>query len=187
MACASATPGASGYNTVYKAVVTEIEPAAPEASTQKGDDNVYILLPREKMAPVDNRTTKTVQHQVFQSPGPQNTGPDLHSVPVQLPAPASQQWCGDSSTISCVLVPVLQFSRCGATGVDTVKTEPHLEALMQHIAGRLAVLGASAAADVTLKEYFCSEIASMSKELVKALRKQSGMTQAASTIAFVGH
>ena len=38
----------------------------------------------------------------------------------------------------------------GDTSVDTVDTEPHLEALTQHVAGRLAVPGASAAAEVKI-------------------------------------
>ena len=41
-----------------------------------------------------------------QSAGPQNAAPVLHSVPLQLPAPASQQSCGDSSTISYTRVSV---------------------------------------------------------------------------------
>ena len=68
----------------------ETEPAAPGSSTQNGDGYVYILVQRENMVPVDNGLTETVQHQVSQSAGPQNAAPVLHSVPVQLPAPASQ-------------------------------------------------------------------------------------------------
>ena len=70
------------------------------------------------------------------------------TVPVQMPAPASQRWLGDSSTISYVRVSVLQPDGSGDTSVDTVDTEPHLEALTQRFAGRLAVPGASAAAEV---------------------------------------
>ena len=67
---------------------------------------------------------------------------------MQLPAPASQQWLGDSSTISYARVSVLQPDGSGDTSVDTMDTEPHLEALTQHVAGCLAVPGASAAAGV---------------------------------------
>ena len=90
---ASATPtaGASGHKTTSKAVVTGTEPAAPAASTQKDDDYVYIWMPREKLAPVDTGRTETVQRHVCQSVGPQNAAPVLQSVPVHLPAPASQQ------------------------------------------------------------------------------------------------
>ena len=85
MAPASATSRASAYKTTSKAVVTETEPAAPEPSTQNDDDYVYIRVP------VDFGLTETVQHQVFQSAGPQNAAPVHHSVPVLLPAPTSQQ------------------------------------------------------------------------------------------------
>ena len=67
---------------------------------------------------------------------------------MQLPAPASQQCLRDSGTISYVRVSVLQPGGSGDTSVDTVDIEPHLEALTQHVAGRLAVPGASAAAEV---------------------------------------
>ena len=100
MAPASATPRASAYKTASKAMVTETEPAVPEPSTQNDNDYVYIRVPRERMAPVDQGLTETVRHQVSQSAGPQSAAPVLHSVPVQLPAPASQQSCGDTSTIS---------------------------------------------------------------------------------------
>ena len=92
--------------------------------------------------------TETVRHHVSQSAGPQNAAPILQSVPMQLPAPASQQCLGDSGTISCARVSVLQPGGSGDTSVDAVDTEPHLEALTQHVAGRLAVPGASAAAEV---------------------------------------
>ena len=147
-ASATLTAGASGYKTASKAVVTAIEPAAPAASTEKVDDYVYIRVPREKVAPVDNGRTETVQHHVSQSAGPQNAAPVLQSVPVQLPAPASQQCLGDSGTISYARVSVLQSGGSGDTSVDAVETEPHLEALTQHVAGRLAVPGASVAAEV---------------------------------------
>ena len=79
MVPASAPPRASGYQTASKAVVTKIEPAAPAASTQNDEDHVYIRVPREKMAPVDNGLTETVQDQVSHSAGPQNAAPVLHT------------------------------------------------------------------------------------------------------------
>ena len=122
MSPASSTPtaGASAYKTASKAVITGIGPAAPAASTEKDDDYVYIRVPQEKVAPVVTGRTETVQHHVSQSAGPQNAAPVLQSVPVQLPAPASQQWRGDSSTISYARVSVLQPGGYGDTGVDTV-------------------------------------------------------------------
>ena len=90
----SATPtaGASGCKTASKAVVTGTEPAAPAASTKKVYDYVYIRVPREEVVPVDTERTETVQHHVSQSAGPQKAAPVVQSAPVQLPAPASQQW-----------------------------------------------------------------------------------------------
>ena len=96
---ASATPRSSAYKTGSKAVVTETEPAAPEASTQDDDDYVYHRVPREKMAPLNNGLTETVQHQVSQSAGQQYAVTVLHFVRVQTPAPASQQLHGGSSTV----------------------------------------------------------------------------------------
>ena len=89
----SATPtaGASGYKTTSKAVITGTEPAAPAASTQNDDDYVYIRVPPEKVVPMDTEVTETMKHHASQSAGPQTTAPVLHSVPVHLPAPASQQ------------------------------------------------------------------------------------------------
>ena len=66
---------------------------------------------------------------------------------MQLPAPASQQYHGDSSTISYSRVSVLQPG-FDDTNVDTLDTKPHVKALTQHVTGRLAVPGASAAAKV---------------------------------------
>ena len=148
MAPTTATPRASGYKTASKAVVTETDPAAPEVSTHNDDDYVSIRVPQEKMVPVDNVLTEMVQHQISRSAVPKNAVPVLHSIPVQLSAPASQQSCGDSSTISYARVSVLQPGGSDHSSVDTVETEPHLEALTQHVAGRLAVPGASAAAEV---------------------------------------
>ena len=69
-------------------------------------------------------------------------------------------------------VSVLQPGGSGDTSVDTVDTEPHLEALTQHVAGRLAIPGASAAAEVKVLMDSGSEISAMSEELVEALRRQ---------------
>ena len=51
-----------------------------------------------------------------------------------------------------------------------METEPHLEALTQHVAGRLAVPGASAAAEVKVLMDSGSEITAMWEELVERLR-----------------
>ena len=75
----------------------------------------------------------------------------------------------------------------GNTSVDSVENEPHLEGLTQNLAGRLAVPGASAAADVKVLMDSSSGITAMSGELVEALRDLPGMTQTALTQAFVGH
>ena len=56
-----------------------------------------------------------------------------------------------------------------------METEPHLEALTQHIAGPLAVPGSSAAAEVKVLMDSGSGITAMSEELVEVLRRQSGM------------
>ena len=139
------------------------------------------------MAPVLYWLTETVQHQVSQSSGPQNAAPVLHSIPVQLPAPTSQQSCGDTSTISYARVSVLQPGGSGDTSVDTVEIEPHLEALAQHVAGRLAVPGASGAAEARVLMDSGSGNTAISEELVVALPGQPGMTRTALTQAFVGH
>ena len=64
-------------------------------------------------------------------------------------------------------------------------TEPHLEALTQHVAGRLAVPGASAAVEVNV--LMGSGITAMSGELVENVRRQPGTMQTALTQAFVRH
>ena len=135
---------------------------------------MYIRVPREKVAPVDTGRTETVQHHVSQSTGPQNAAPVLQSAPVQLRAPASQQCLGDSGTISYSRVSVLQPGGSGDTSVDTVDTEPHLEALTQHVAGRLAVPVASAVAEVIVLMDSGAGITAMSEELVGVLRRQPG-------------
>ena len=76
-ALATPTGGASGYKTASKAVVAGTEPAAPAASTQIEDDQVYTRFPREKVAPVDTGRTETVQQSVSQSTGPQSAAPVL--------------------------------------------------------------------------------------------------------------
>ena len=187
MAPASATPRASTYKTASKAVVTKTEPAAPEPSRRNDSDYVYICVPRELMAPVDYGLTETVQHKVSQSAGPHNAAPVLHSVPLQLPATASQQSCGDTSTTSYARVLVLQPGGSDDTSFDIVETEPHVEALMQHVAGRLAVPGASGAAEAKVLMDSGSGITAISEELVEALQGQPGMTQTALAQAFVGH
>ena len=53
--------------------------------------------------------------------------------------------------------------------MDTVDTEQHLEALTQHVAGRLVVPGASAAAEVKVVMDSRSGITAMSEELVEVL------------------
>ena len=58
---------------------------------------------------------------------------------------------------------------------------------MQHVAGRLVVPGASAAAEVKVLMDSGSSIIAMSEELVQALRRQPRMMQTALTQAFVGH
>ena len=80
--------------------------------------------------------------------GHKNSATIFHSVPVQIPVPASQQWRVDSSTIYSAHFSGLQAGECGDTSVETVDTEPHLEALTKRILERLAVPGASAAAEV---------------------------------------
>ena len=187
MAPASATPRASAYKTTSKAVVTETEPAAPEPSRQNDDDCVFIRVPRERMASVHYGLTETVQHKVFHNAGPQNPAPVLHSVPVQLPAPASQQLCGDTGAISYARVSILQPGGSGDRSVDTVVTEPHLEALTQHFAWRLEVSGASGADEAKVLMDSDSGITAISEELVKALQGQPGMTQTVLPQAFAGH
>ena len=65
--------------------------------------------------------------------------------------------------------------------METVETEPHLEALTEHVAGRLAVSGACAAAQVKVLMDSGSSITAISEELVQALQGQPGMTQTALT------
>ena len=71
----------------------------------------------------------------------------------------------------------MQPGRCGDTIVDSVENQPRVEGLAQHLAGRLAVPGASAAAEVKVLMDSGSRITAMTEELVQALRGQVGMTQ----------
>ena len=68
-----------------------------------------------------------------------------------------------------------------------METEPHLEALTQHVAGRLVVPGCSGAAEAKVLMDSGSGITARSEELVESLQGQPGMTQTALTKAFVGH
>ena len=74
----------------------------------------------------------------------------------------------------------------GDTSVDSVENEPHFEGLTHHLAERLAVPGASAAAAVKVLMDSGSGGTAMSEELAETLRGQPGMTQNGLTQAFVG-
>ena len=87
----------------------------------------------------------------------------------------------------CTRVSVLQPSGSGETSVDTVETEPHLEALTQHVAVRLAAPSASTGAEVKLLTNSVPGITSISEWLVEALQGQPAMTLTPLTQAFVGH
>ena len=82
-----------------KAVVTETEPAAPEAATQHDDDCVYVCVPREKTASVDNGLTEMVQHQFF-TPFPCSCRHNGRGRGVLIPAPfltrVSRSWSLDA-------------------------------------------------------------------------------------------
>ena len=120
-----------------------------------------------------------------QRDGPQIVARFLQSVPVQLPAPASQHRLGDSSTISYAHASVLQRGRSVDKSVDTVDTEPHLEALTQHVARYLT--GASTVAEANILMDSSSGITAMSKEPVEALRRQPEMMPSSLTQAFARH
>ena len=105
---------------------------------------------------------------------------------MQLSAPALKQWLGNFGTISHSRVAVLQPGGLCDTSVDTVDTEPRSEGLTQHVAGCLAVPGASAAAEVKVLMDSGSGIPAMLEELLEALQRQPGMMQAALTQAFLG-
>ena len=76
---------------------------------------------------------------------------------------------------------------CGDTIVDSVDNQPYLEGLTQHLAGRLAVPGASPANDVNVLMDSGSGIAAISEEPLHALQGQPGTTHTALTKAVVGH
>ena len=78
-------------------------------------------------------------------------------------------------------VSVVQPGGCCDTSVDSVEKELHLETLTYHLAGRLAVPGASVAAEVKVLMDSGSDISAMSEEVVDALRGQPRMTQTALT------
>ena len=132
------------------------------------------------------RRTETVQQSDYQSAGPQSVAPVLQSVPVQLPAPASQQWFGDSRTIPYSRVSVLHPGWLCDASVDTVGTETNLEMLTQHVAGGPADPDVSAAAEVNVFIGSGSGITVMSEELVEVMRRQPGIMQTVLTQAFVG-
>ena len=81
---------------------------------------------------------------------------------------------GDSGTISYARVSVLQPGGSGDTSVNAVETEPHLETLTQHVAGRLAVPGASAAAEAKFLMDSGSGITATSEELVRSCGDSRG-------------
>ena len=110
----------------------------------------------------------------------ERVAPVLHAVPVQLPAPASQQWLG-------VRALVLQPGGSCDTRVDMAGTEPHLKAPTQHIAGRVAVPCPSAAAKVDALMHSGLGIIVTSEELVEALRRWLAKMPTALMQAFVGH
>ena len=68
-----------------------------------------------------------------------------------------------------------------------METEPHLEALTEHVARRLVVSAAIAAAEDKVLMNSGSGFTAISEELVKALQRQLGVTQTTLTQAFVGH
>ena len=110
----------------------------------------------------------------------EHVAPVLQAVPLQLPSPASQQWLGARAL-------VLQPGGSGGTRVDMVDAEPHLKALTQHIAGRVAVLCLSAAAQVDVLMHSGLGIIVTSEELVEAFRRWLAKMPTALLQAFVGH
>lgn len=138
------------------------------------------------MAAVANGVNVSVQRQVSQSAGPRNAAPVLRSVPVQPPAPGSQQWRGDASNIVSAHISVVQAGGCGGTIVDLLENEPRLDALKQHLATLLAVPPSSAAAEIKVLFDSGSGITAISEESVEALWKKPREVQAALTLAIVG-
>ena len=67
-----------------------------------------------------------------------------------------------------------------------METEPHLEALTQHVTGRLAIPGASAGAEVKVLTGSGSGILAMSQELIEVPLGHLGMTQTVLMQSFAG-
>ena len=147
-------------------MLSKTRPAAPETSTQYDDDYVYIRVPREMMAPVNDGFSETLEYLASQSAGPQNATPSNHSVTVQPAAHVSQQWRGDSIAIYSARSSVVKLGGCGVSSVDSVENEPHLKALAQHLRGGLAP-GASGAAEVKVLMAYGADITAMSEELAE--------------------
>ena len=124
---------------------------------------------------MDNGLTETVQHQVSNSADQHNATPLLRAAPVQPAATASQQWRGDSRTMYSARAAVVQPGRYGETNVNSEENKPPVEVLTQRLAGRLAVSGAAAAAEIKVVMDSVSSITATSEELVEALRGQVGM------------
>ena len=78
----------------------------------------------------------------------------------------------------------MNVDECGDTIVGSVDNQPYLEGLTQHLAGCLAVPGASPANDVNVLMDSWSGITVISEELIQARQGQPGT---ALTQAFVGH
>ena len=159
------------YKTASKAVVTETELAAPEPSTQNDDDYVYLRMPRKGMAPVD------WAHRDGAAPGfPKRWATECNTSSPHRSGAAS------GNRITAVAwrfqysarVAVVQPGRCGETIVIWVENEPHEKVLTQHLAGRLAVPGASAAAEVKVLMDSCSSITAMLEELYRPCEESRG-------------
>ena len=168
-------------------MVTEIEPAAPEASVQNYDDFAYICVPRENMVTVDNGLTETVHHQVSQSAGPQNAVPVLHSAPEQLRHPRRS---------SRVVIPApLHIRACLGLaagwnwwyelgyGRDRTALGVPDEAC-RGVSRRPRCFWA---AEVKALMDAGSGSSELSEELVEAMQAQPGMAHTALAQAFVGH
>ena len=112
---------------------------------------------------------------VSQSAGPQNDAPVLQLIGSGAAAGtrvAAVAWRFQNHFVfACFGL------AAGRVCLDTVDTEPHLEALTQHVTGRLAVTGVSAAAEVKVLMDSGSRITAMSEELMEVLRRQPGMMQ----------
>ena len=185
MAPASATPRANAYKTASKAVVTEIDLLRLKRLRTMTTTTCTFSCrgrrwcqwitgsPRKCSTRFHKALAYRMQRQLF-TPFQCSRRHLSCSSGVVIPAPYAR-------------VSVFQPGGSGDTSVDTVRTEPHLEALTQHVAGRLAVSGASAAAEVNALVDSGSGITAMSEKLVEALHRQPGMTQTTLTQAFAGH